>query len=155
MNIHTPINTHTQIISLWASSKTEPANSRDWRSHHRRLAVDENIVYHWMHNAVKSQNICSQREVEPKTSGATGSQIFAVRFTEKRKFRPILRPCSAGYLWLGWSCCLQPASITASPSRFKSAEHPFSNSNRKKDANSSKYTTRASIQYFIHEMISI
>jgi len=23
-----------------------------------------------MHNAVKSQNICSQREVEPKTSGA-------------------------------------------------------------------------------------
>ena len=35
---HTPKNTRTQTLPLWASSNTEPANSRDWRSHHRRLA---------------------------------------------------------------------------------------------------------------------
>jgi hypothetical protein len=29
-----PINTRTQILSLWASSKTGPVNSRDWQSHH-------------------------------------------------------------------------------------------------------------------------
>ena len=55
----TPINKRTQTLSLWASSKTEPANPRDWRSHHRRLAVDGNVAYHLMHNAVKSQNIRS------------------------------------------------------------------------------------------------
>jgi hypothetical protein len=53
------MNTSTQILRLWASSKTEPANSRDWRSHHRHLAVDGNIVYHQKHNTVKSYKIRS------------------------------------------------------------------------------------------------
>ena len=51
--------------TLWASSKTEPANPRDWRSHHRRLAVDGNVAYHLMHNAVKSQNIRSHGKSNP------------------------------------------------------------------------------------------
>ena len=63
---HTPMNTHTQTLSLWASSKTEPANPRDWRSHHWCLVVDGNVAYHWMHNAVKSQNIRSQGESNPE-----------------------------------------------------------------------------------------
>jgi len=51
-----PMNTRTQTLPLWASSKIEPANHRDWKSHHMCLAVDGNVnvPYHWMHNAVKS-----------------------------------------------------------------------------------------------------
>ena len=59
---HTPMNTRMQTLPLWASSKTEPANSWDWRSHHRRLAIEENVAYHLIHNAVKSQNIHFYRE---------------------------------------------------------------------------------------------
>jgi hypothetical protein len=33
-----PMNTRTQTLLLWASSKTVPANPQNWRSHHRRLA---------------------------------------------------------------------------------------------------------------------
>jgi len=43
---HTPMNTRTQTLSLWVSSKTEPSNPRDWWSHHRCLAVDGNVAYH-------------------------------------------------------------------------------------------------------------
>jgi hypothetical protein len=42
-----PMNTRTRTLPLGASSKTVPANPQDWRSHHRRLAVDENVAYHW------------------------------------------------------------------------------------------------------------
>ena len=43
---HTHMNTRTQTLPIWAFSKTEPANPRNWRSHHMRFAVDENIAYH-------------------------------------------------------------------------------------------------------------
>ena len=43
---HAPMNTRTQTLPLWASSKTEPANPRDWRSRHRHLVVDGNVTYH-------------------------------------------------------------------------------------------------------------
>ena len=62
---HTSMNTCTQTLSLWASSKTESANLQDWQSHHRHLAVDGNIAYHWICNAVKSQNIRSHGESNP------------------------------------------------------------------------------------------
>ena len=63
---HTPMNTRTQTLLLWAFSKTEPANPRDWRSHHMRLAIYGNAAYHWMHNTVKSQNIRSHEESNPE-----------------------------------------------------------------------------------------
>ena len=63
-----------KILPLWASSKTGPANLRDWWNHHKRLAVDGN--YYWMHNAVKSQNIRSNGSHEPKTSGATEALVI-------------------------------------------------------------------------------
>jgi hypothetical protein len=44
-----PMNRHTQTLPLGASSKTVPANPQDWRSHHRRLAIDGNVAYHWKH----------------------------------------------------------------------------------------------------------
>jgi len=72
---HTPMNTHTQTLPLWSSSKTEPTNPRDWQSHHRRLTVDGNVAYHWMHNAVKSQNIRSYGGVKPRISGATEALV--------------------------------------------------------------------------------
>jgi hypothetical protein len=40
------MNTRTQTR---ASSKTVPANPQGWRSHHRRLAVDGNVAFHWKH----------------------------------------------------------------------------------------------------------
>jgi hypothetical protein len=40
--------THANL-TLGASSKTVPANPQDWRRHHRRLAVDGNVAYHWKH----------------------------------------------------------------------------------------------------------
>jgi hypothetical protein len=43
------MNTRTQTLPLGASSKTVPPNPQDWRSHHRRLAVDGNVAYHWKH----------------------------------------------------------------------------------------------------------
>ena len=58
----TPINANP---TLRASSKTKPANSRGWRSHHKRLAVDGNVAYHLMRNVVKSQNIRSHGESNP------------------------------------------------------------------------------------------
>jgi hypothetical protein len=42
-----PMNTRTQTLPLGASSKTVPTNPQDWRSHHKRLAVDGNVTYHW------------------------------------------------------------------------------------------------------------
>jgi hypothetical protein len=51
-----PMNTRTQTLPLWALLKDCVDESRDWRSHHRRLAIDGNIVYHWNHNVVKSWN---------------------------------------------------------------------------------------------------
>ena len=44
-----PMNTRTQTLPLWASSKTEPANPQDWWSHHKCLAVDGNVAYHARH----------------------------------------------------------------------------------------------------------
>jgi hypothetical protein len=35
--------------TLWASSKIGLANPQDWRSHHRHLAIDGNVTYHWKH----------------------------------------------------------------------------------------------------------
>jgi hypothetical protein len=29
--------------------ETVPANPQDWQSHHRRLAVNGNVAYHWKH----------------------------------------------------------------------------------------------------------
>ena len=56
------------LALLWTNvRKPYPymSNTRDWRSHHRHLAVDRNVAYHWIHNAVKSQNIRSQEESNP------------------------------------------------------------------------------------------
>jgi hypothetical protein len=44
-----PMNTRMQTLPLGASSKTVPRNPQDWWSHHRRLAVDGNVAYHWKH----------------------------------------------------------------------------------------------------------
>ena len=49
----TSMNVRTQILPLWASSKTEMTNSQDWRSHHKRLNYRGNVAYRWMHNAIK------------------------------------------------------------------------------------------------------
>ena len=40
---------HTQPYPYEHLRETEPANPRDWRSHHRRSAVDGNVAYHWKH----------------------------------------------------------------------------------------------------------
>ena len=48
--------TPISIFEDWAG-KSSRLNSRDWRRHHMRLVVDGNVAYHWMHNAIKSQNI--------------------------------------------------------------------------------------------------
>ena len=42
----------------------------------RYLAVDENVAYHSMHNAVKSQNILLPWGVEPRTSGASEDLVI-------------------------------------------------------------------------------
>ena len=58
-----PMNARAQILPLWASSKIGPANHPwNWRSHHRRLAVDQYVVYRWKYNAVKSWKIRSHGE---------------------------------------------------------------------------------------------
>jgi len=56
------MNTRTQILSLWASSKTEPTKSLRLTKSPQTHVVDGNIAYHWMYNAIKSQNICSYGE---------------------------------------------------------------------------------------------
>jgi hypothetical protein len=44
-----PMNTGAQTLPLGASSKTGPANPHNCQSHHRRLAVDKSVTYHWKH----------------------------------------------------------------------------------------------------------
>ena len=41
-----PMNTRTQPYLYEHLRETEPANSRDRRSHHRRFAVDGDVAYH-------------------------------------------------------------------------------------------------------------
>jgi hypothetical protein len=62
----------------WAHPKRFAGTSRDWRSHHRRLAVDRNVAYHWKHIAVKSWNkfrkmraFMPSRELKPGWAGST------------------------------------------------------------------------------------
>jgi len=71
MHTHTPMNTRTQTLSLWAFSKTEPANPRNWRSHHRRL------VYPTI--------ICIQRN-ETKRRYRTYSDPLFLAFDEHNKY---------------------------------------------------------------------
>jgi hypothetical protein len=59
------LNTHAHL-SLWIyirklylyehPLKDWAGISRDWRSHHKRLTIDENVAYHWKYNAVKFRN---------------------------------------------------------------------------------------------------
>jgi hypothetical protein len=55
-HIFTPMNTRTQILPLWAPLKDLVRRSRDSRNHHRHLAVDGDVTYHWKHSAGKSWN---------------------------------------------------------------------------------------------------
>ena len=110
---HTPMNTRTQILPLWVSSKTEPANPRDWRSHHRRLAVDENIAYHLMHNIVKFQKNPLPWGVEPKISNTTETLII----TKLQPFHPSFTYLVAlnAFTWTCYLLNLSPKQIGRGP----------------------------------------
>jgi len=45
-NSHTHKDTHLSL-------KTELANPRNWQNHHKYLAINENITYHWKYNIIK------------------------------------------------------------------------------------------------------
>ena len=69
------------------TSKTEPANPRNWRSHHRRLVIDGNITYNWKHNVVKF----------PEKLDLMGSRTQDLRWPGYRRFSRI---CACNKLWL-------------------------------------------------------
>ena len=50
------MNTRTQTLPLWAPPKDWAGRFRDLRSHHRRLAVNGDVVYHWKHSVVQLWN---------------------------------------------------------------------------------------------------
>jgi hypothetical protein len=77
------MNTRTQILPLGASSKTMPVNPQDWRSHHRRLAVDGNVAYHWKHLS----------PLNPEKFASTGS-----RTQDLRCYRAIVSPFAYVYV---------------------------------------------------------
>jgi hypothetical protein len=45
---------HTHPYEYTNVNPTLVSIFEDWGSHHKRLAVDENVAYHWKHNAIKS-----------------------------------------------------------------------------------------------------
>jgi hypothetical protein len=49
-----PLWTHacTHTLPLWAPLKDRAGRSWGWRSHHRRLAVDRHITYHWKNRTI-------------------------------------------------------------------------------------------------------
>ena len=117
------MNTRTQTLPLWASSKTEPANPRGWRSHHKRLTVDGNVAYHWMHNAVKSQNIRSHGELNPgphRGSCNFGLSVCPIPGMPKQCPQINQRPnflCTANFSW---------GYLVSRPYNFSSLEkHPY------------------------------
>jgi hypothetical protein len=70
-NVRTLISTktRTQTLPLGASLKIVPANPQDWRSHHRRLAVDGNVAY-----PLKAQTLLNPEKFAP-----TGSRTQDLR----------------------------------------------------------------------------
>ena len=68
-NARTLTSTYTrmQTLSLWASLKIDSANPRDWQSHHRHLAVDGNVAYHFLTGS------------RTRTYGATEALIIITR----------------------------------------------------------------------------
>jgi hypothetical protein len=69
-----PMNTRTQTLPLGASLKTVPANPQDWQSHHRRLAIDGNVAYHWKHKRRYILRNSLPQEVDPRAWGGTEAQ---------------------------------------------------------------------------------
>jgi hypothetical protein len=60
VDVHTRMHTHP--YDMYANP-TSMSTSKDWagrswgsRSHHRRLVVDGDVIFHWKHSAVKSWN---------------------------------------------------------------------------------------------------
>jgi hypothetical protein len=73
-----PMNMRTQTLPLWAPLKDWAGRPRDSRSHHRRLAVDGVVAYHWKHSTVKSwiksrkmRAPVPSRELKPRWTGFT------------------------------------------------------------------------------------
>jgi hypothetical protein len=104
---HTRVHTHpyerTHAHPTHMSTSEElswTGKFRDWRSHHRRLAVDGHVAYHWKNSAVKSWNKSrkmqapvSSRGFEPRWAGSTTRNPTSSLGTME------LYDASANYLW--------------------------------------------------------
>lgn len=86
MRTHTPINTCTQTLTLWAYSKTKPANSRD-----DEVTTDASL-FTGMSPITECTMQLSPKNllpwgVKPRTWGATGTQPLGYRsFHQKQCF---------------------------------------------------------------------
>jgi hypothetical protein len=83
-HIFTPMNTRTQILPLWAPPKDSVRRSRDSRNHHRHLAVDGDVAYHWKHSADKSWNK-SRKIRAPVSSRELERGWLSIFFLNKRR----------------------------------------------------------------------
>ena len=113
------MNTRTQTLLLWASSKTEPANPQNWRNHYRRLAVDGNVAYHWMHNTVKSQNIRFHGKSNPE-SQMLPKLTYRHELEGQLKSYPSRHPEAAGTI----ARRRRPSRLRPSMARVFSLTHP-------------------------------
>jgi hypothetical protein len=86
--VHSHLRTHTRkTLFLWAPSKDWTDRSQNLQSHHERIAVDEDVAYHWKYNTVKVWNnirkyehSCQVKDLNPSgTTKNPANWSFSVR----------------------------------------------------------------------------